>query len=87
MRCPTCDGTGRVKRQGGLPGECPDCDGFGDMTRDQQSRYFWESGYSDAEAEQDFLDRAAEEQARLDEEQYGEAQAELEAELRQRGEM
>ena len=45
------------------------------------AEYFHESGYSDADDERAFLERAAEEAAQEDEDEYGEAQAELEGEL------
>jgi len=45
------------------------------------AEYFHESGYSDADDERAFLERAAEEAAQEDEDEYGEAQAALEEEL------
>jgi len=45
------------------------------------AEYFHESGYSDADDERAFLERAAEEAAQEDQDEYGEAQAELEGEL------
>ncbi len=84
MKCPTCDGEGDVTK-GAITHTCFDCDD-GWMTRMQQNLYFGEGGVNDAAEDQAYLERQeeqaqADEQDRLDEEEYGEAQAELEEEL------
>ena len=80
LRCPTCKGDGQVVK-GAISHTCLDCKGEGWMTRMEQNLYYGEGGVNDAEEDQAFLDRAAEEAAQEDEDEYGEAQAELEEEL------
>lgn len=80
LRCPTCKGDGQVVK-GAISHTCLDCKGEGWMTRMEQNLYYGEGGVLDAEEDQAFLDRAAEEAAQEDEDEYGEAQAALEEEL------
>ncbi len=80
MKCPPCKGTGKIVR-GAITHTCMDCEGEGVMSRMQQNYYYGEGGVNDAEEDQAFLDRAAEDAAQEDEDEYGEAQAALEEEL------
>jgi DnaJ-class molecular chaperone len=65
--CPECKGSGKSK-QGP---RCGPCEGIGQMTRMQANNYYGEGGVLDAEEDQAAEERAAEEQDRLDREEYG----------------
>ena len=57
LRCPSCDGEGRLR----YDVECPHCGGEGWMTRQEQNLYYGEGGVNDAAEDQAYLDRQTEE--------------------------